>query len=46
MSVNATSSSARSESIAVSLAMAGGRPEYMPVLIAAIAAISDPTFGF
>ena len=30
------------ETIAVSLAMAGGRPEYMPVLIAAVEAISDP----
>jgi hypothetical protein len=28
--------------IAVSLAMAGGRPEYMPVLIAAVEAILDP----
>ncbi len=30
------------ESLAVSLAMAGGRPEYMPVLIAAVDAIIDP----
>jgi hypothetical protein len=34
------------ESIAVSLAMAGGRPEYLPVLIAAIEAVTDPTFKF
>ena len=31
-------------SIAVNLAMAGGRPEYMPVLIAAVKAISTPEF--
>ncbi|MBI2859622.1 MAG: hypothetical protein HYX90_11130 [Chloroflexi bacterium] len=30
------------ETIAVSLAMAGGRAEYMPLLIAAIEAITDP----
>jgi hypothetical protein len=30
--------------IAVNLAMAGGRPEYMPVLIAAVQAMSDPAF--
>ncbi|MBI2958327.1 MAG: hypothetical protein HYY32_05730, partial [Chloroflexi bacterium] len=30
------------ESLAVSLAMTGGRPEYMPVLIAAIQAFVDP----
>jgi len=30
------------EAIAVSLAMAGGRPEYLPVLIAAIEALTDP----
>ena len=30
------------ETIAVNLAMAGGRPEYMPVLIASIEAISAP----
>ncbi len=30
------------ETIAVNLAMAGGRPEYMPVLIAAVEAISAP----
>ncbi len=34
------------ESIAVSLAMAGGRPEYLPVLIAGVQAITDPKFGF
>lgn len=33
------------ESIAVNLAMAGGRPEYLPVLIASMAAITDPSFG-
>ncbi len=32
------------ETIAVNLAMAGGRPEYMPVLIAAVEAISAPQF--
>ncbi|MCL2669572.1 MAG: hypothetical protein FWE89_02700 [Syntrophaceae bacterium] len=31
-------------SIAVNLAMTGGRPEYMPVLIAIIQAITDPKF--
>lgn len=31
-------------SIAVALAMAGGRPEYMPVLIAAVEAMSDPKY--
>jgi len=30
------------ETLAVSLAMAGGRPEYLPVLLAAIEAILDP----
>jgi hypothetical protein len=30
------------ETIAVSLAMAGGRPEYLPVLIAVVEAIVDP----
>lgn len=30
------------ETIAVSLAMAGGRPEYLPVLIAAVEAMLDP----
>jgi hypothetical protein len=30
------------ESVAVSLAMAGGRPEYMPVLLAAVEAFLDP----
>ncbi len=33
------------ESIAVALAMAGGRPEYLPVLIAAAEAIAEPAFG-
>ncbi len=32
------------ETIAVTLAMAGGRPEYMPVLIAALEAIGHPRF--
>ncbi len=32
------------ETIAVNLAMAGGRPEYMPVLIAALEAIGNPQF--
>jgi len=32
------------ETIAVNLAMAGGRPEYLSVLIAAVEAISDPHF--
>lgn len=30
------------ETVAVALAMAGGRPEYLPVLIAAVEAILDP----
>jgi len=30
------------EAIAVSLAMAGGRPEYLPVLIATVKALTDP----
>jgi hypothetical protein len=30
------------ESLAVALAMAGGRPEYLPVVIAAVEAITDP----
>ncbi len=30
--------------IAVNLAMAGGRPEYMPLLMAAVQAIADPKF--
>ena len=30
------------ESLAVALAMAGGRPEYFPLLIAAVEAITDP----
>ena len=33
------------ESVAVVLAMAGGRPEYMPVLVAATQAIVDPKLG-
>lgn len=33
---------ATAETIAVALAMAGGRPEYMPVLIAAVEALADP----
>ena len=33
------------ETIAVSLAMAGGRPEYMPVLIAALEAMGNPRFA-
>jgi hypothetical protein len=33
---------ATAETIAVSLAMAGGRPEYLPVLISAVEAILDP----
>jgi hypothetical protein len=33
------------QSIAVALAMAGGRPEYMPVLISAVKAITNPKFG-
>ncbi|MFC1861812.1 hypothetical protein ACFLT4_05820 [Chloroflexota bacterium] len=32
------------ETIAINLAMAGGRPEYMPVLIAALESISNPEF--
>lgn len=32
-------------SVAIALAMAGGRPEHMPVLIAAVQAITDPAFG-
>ena len=32
------------ESLAISLAMMGGRPEYMPVLIAAFKAFTDPRF--
>ena len=30
------------EALAITLAMAGGRPEYMPVLVAAVKAILDP----
>ncbi|MFC2034799.1 hypothetical protein ACFLUJ_01590 [Chloroflexota bacterium] len=33
------------QTVAINLAMAGGRPEYMPVLIAALEAISNPQFG-
>jgi hypothetical protein len=33
------------ETVAVNLAMAGGRPEYMPVLIASLEAIGDAQFG-
>lgn len=33
------------QDIAVSLAMAGGRPEYLPVLIAAVDAMSQPEWG-
>jgi hypothetical protein len=33
------------ESLAVNLAMAGGRPEYMPVLIAIVEALTDPKLG-
>lgn len=32
------------ESLAVNLALTGGRPEYMPVLIAALKAFTDPGF--
>jgi hypothetical protein len=32
------------ETLAVSLAIAGGRPEYLPVLIASVEAIMDPDF--
>jgi len=37
---------ATAESLAVCLAMAGGRPEYLPVLIAAIEALVLPVFWF
>ena len=33
------------QDIAVSLTMAGGRPEYLPILIAAVEAISQPEWG-
>jgi len=33
------------ESLAIAMAMAGGRPEYMPVLIAAIEAMTKDVFG-
>jgi hypothetical protein len=32
------------QNIAVNLAMAGGRPEYMPILISLVQAITDPKF--
>lgn len=32
------------ENIAIALAMAGGRPEYMPFLIAAVECLTDPDF--
>jgi hypothetical protein len=34
------------ESCAIALAMAGGRPEYLPVLVAAVEACFDPTTNF
>jgi len=34
------------ETCAIALAMAGGRPEYLPVLVAAVEACFDPTTGF
>ena len=34
------------ETCAIALAMAGGRPEYLPVLIAAVEGCLDPTTGF
>ena len=34
------------ETVAVALAMAGGRPEYLPVLIAGVQAVTNPDFGF
>jgi hypothetical protein len=36
--------SATVESLAVNLAMTGGRPEYMPVIVAAMKAFTDPRF--
>ena len=33
------------ESCAIALAMAGGRPEYLPVLVAAVEAFLDPESG-
>ncbi len=33
------------QGIAISLAMAGGRPEQLPVLIAAVQAVTDPAWG-
>ena len=35
---------ATAETLAVNLAMAGGRPEYLPVLIAAVEAMVQPEF--
>ena len=35
---------ATAESLAVNLAMTGGRPEYMPVMVAAMKAFTDPRF--
>ncbi|MFH1484874.1 MAG: hypothetical protein ABIH46_02290, partial [Chloroflexota bacterium] len=32
------------ENLAIALAMAGGRPEYMPILVAIVEAIIDPAF--
>ncbi len=34
------------ETVAICLAMAGGRPEYLPIVLAAVKAMSDPKFGF
>ena len=34
------------ETCAIALAMAGGRPEYLPVLVAAVEGCLDPTTGF
>ena len=36
---------ATAQDLAVSLVMAGGRPEYLPILIAAVQAISQPEWG-
>jgi hypothetical protein len=36
---------ATAQDLAVSLVMAGGRPEYLPILIAAVQAISTPEWG-
>jgi len=43
--VNPRAGLASVEAIAVALAMAGGRPEYLPVLIAAVKAITTPKWG-